>query len=70
MRSHLLCFLFVLLTISVTAQPIGLVPIEKINPEILNNHWKAQWITHPTESVLDYGVFHFRKSFELASVPK
>ena len=70
MRSHLLGFLFVLLTFSGTAQPTGLVPIEKINPEILNNHWKAQWITHPTESVLDYGVFHFRKSFELVSVPK
>ncbi|HEX7584857.1 MAG TPA: alpha-L-rhamnosidase N-terminal domain-containing protein [Prolixibacteraceae bacterium] len=70
MRSHLLGFLFVLLTFSGTAQPTGLVPIEKINPEILNNHWKAQWITHPTESVLDYGVFHFRKSFELAAVPK
>jgi hypothetical protein len=51
------------------AQPTQLVPPEKINPELLNNHWKAQWITHPTESALDYGVFHFRKSFELAAVP-
>lgn len=51
------------------AQPTQLVPPEKINPELLNNHWKAQWITHPTESALDYGVFHFRKSFDLAAVP-
>ena len=40
-----------------------------INPEILGNHWRASWITHPTESVLDYGVFHFRKSFDLKTVP-
>ncbi|MEN8156832.1 MAG: alpha-L-rhamnosidase N-terminal domain-containing protein, partial [Bacteroidota bacterium] len=35
----------------------------------LKHTWKAQWITHPTESTLDYGVFLFRKSFELSSVP-
>ncbi len=27
--------------------------------------WDAWWITHPTASRLDYGVFHFRKSFEM-----
>ena len=41
----------------------------KINPELLNNHWNAFWITHPSESVLDYGVFHFRKSFEVKKTP-
>lgn len=70
MRSLLSGILFILVAFTVNAQLIGLVPIEKINPEILTNHWKAQWITHPTESTLDYGVFHFRKSFELASVPE
>jgi len=70
MRSQLLGILLLFMAFSVTAQPSGLVSAEKINPEILTSHWKAQWITHPTESVLDYGVFHFRKSFELASIPK
>jgi hypothetical protein len=51
------------------AQTPSQVPLQKINPALLTNHWKAQWITHPSESVLDYGVFHFRKSFELATVP-
>jgi alpha-L-rhamnosidase len=69
MRTYLLGFLHLMLTFSVIAQSTQLVPFEKINPEILTNHWKAQWITHPTESVLNYGVFHFRKSFYLASVP-
>ncbi len=35
----------------------------------LKHAWKAQWITHPSESTLDYGVFHFRKNFDLNEVP-
>ena len=69
MRTHLFGILLVILSLSGKAQSAQLIPIEKINPEILTNHWKAQWITHPTESALDYGVFHFRKSFELAIIP-
>jgi len=69
MRSSLIVFLLLLLTFTAAAQN-QLIPTKKIDPEILTNHWKAQWITHPTESALDYGVFHFRKSFELAAVPK
>jgi hypothetical protein len=35
----------------------------------LKHAWTAQWITHPEASTLDYGVFHFRNSFELDHVP-
>jgi len=70
MKSSIILLFFIWFTLSVHAQPQSLVPVEKINPELLTNHWKAQWITHPTESALDYGIFHFRKSFELVSVPK
>jgi alpha-L-rhamnosidase len=69
MRSNLVGILLLFLAFPTAAQPIQLVPAEKINPELLTNHWQAQWITHPTESALEYGVFHFRKSFELATVP-
>jgi len=62
--------LFLLVTVFPATSQTQLISAKKINPEILNNHWKAQWITHPTESTLDYGVFHFRKSFELTAVPK
>ncbi|MBA4409908.1 MAG: alpha-L-rhamnosidase [Odoribacter sp.] len=62
--------LLICLAFSGSTQSKALVTFEKINPELLTNHWKAQWITHPTESALDYGVFHFRKSFEVATVPK
>jgi len=69
MKSLLSGILLILMAFTAKAQSTELVPIEKINPEILTNHWKAQWIAHPSESALDYGVFHFRKSFELATVP-
>lgn len=61
---------FIWVALTIHAQSKELVTSEKINPELLTNHWTAQWITHPTESALDYGVFHFRKNFELAIVPK
>ena len=32
--------------------------------------WEAQWVTHPTASVLDYGVFLFRNQFSLDQVPE
>ena len=35
----------------------------------LKHAWKAQWITHPTESTLDFGVFLFRKTFSLNKLP-
>jgi hypothetical protein len=32
--------------------------------------WEASWITHPTASVNDYGVFGFRNTFVLDEVPE
>lgn len=32
--------------------------------------WRAQWITHPTASTLDFGSFLFRRVFELDAIPK
>jgi len=37
---------------------------------MLKHTWAAQWITHPTASTLDYGVFLFRRSFDLKSKPQ
>jgi hypothetical protein len=69
MKLLLTIVLIILTGVLAKAQPVELVSPEKINPELLTNHWKAQWITHPTESALDYGVFQFRKSFDLTTVP-
>ena len=45
------------------------VPKEKINPALLNNHWNAMWIKPANGQVLDYGVFHFRKNFNISKLP-
>jgi len=44
-------------------------PTPPINPDLLRKGWPASWITHPTASPNDYGVFHFRKAFNLAETP-
>ncbi len=36
----------------------------------LKHAWTAQWITHPYESTLDYGVFLFRRNFDLKIIPE
>ena len=35
--------------------------------DLMKYTWKGQWITHPTESTLDYGVFLFRHVFNIES---
>jgi hypothetical protein len=40
-----------------------------INSDLLKKGWPASWIAHPTASPNDYGVFHFRKSFDLGEKP-
>lgn len=69
MRSRLTAILlFICMTL--LGQPASQVSSEKVNPWLLSNFWKAKWITHPTESLLDYGVFHFRKEFDVNTPPK
>ncbi len=42
----------------------------EINPNLLNETWDARWIMHPTASNTEYGVFHFRQSVQLDSIPE
>jgi hypothetical protein len=44
-------------------------PNPRINPELLTKGWSARWIAVPDTSPFDYGVYHFRRTFELASRP-
>jgi alpha-L-rhamnosidase len=70
MRTKTVFLLILILSVNLSAQTFHQAAFEKINPLILNNFWKARWITHPTEPVLGYGVFHFRKTFDLKEQPK
>ena len=40
-----------------------------IHPDLLTKVWTAQWVAMPDAPPFDYGVYHFRRTFELASVP-
>ncbi len=42
---------------------------QTINPQLLTNNWEAHWLSVPGQPNRDYGVYHFRKSFELAQKP-
>jgi len=42
----------------------------KINPDLLTRIWSARWITVPGESAFDFGVYHFRRTFELQAKPE
>ena len=41
-----------------------------INPRFLREYWDADWITHPSANLKEYVVYHFRKSFDLATKPE
>lgn len=41
-----------------------------INTDLLTDYWEAQWISHPTSSTVDFGVYHFRKTFSVDGVPE
>jgi alpha-L-rhamnosidase len=69
MHPRISVLLIILLCINLSAQTTQQVTKEKIDPSLINNHWRAQWITHPSESLVDYGVFHFRKSFNIKELP-
>ncbi len=40
-----------------------------VNPDLREGRWSARWISVPGAAANDFGVYHFRKNFELAAVP-
>jgi len=40
------------------------------NPELYTQYWPASWISLSNEKIKCYGIYHFRKSFEIQSVPE
>lgn len=42
---------------------------QNINPEILKKNWDAYWIHVPNQPNQEFGVYHFRKPFDLAEKP-
>jgi len=69
MRSITGIIVILLITANMSAQDLQQVRLEKINPNLITGRWRAQWIAHPTASVVDYGVYNFRKKFDLKEKP-
>jgi len=65
----LLSFLFVLFSLSAQIRLKGYHE-SLINPDLFEGRWKARWISVPDEPENIYGVYHFRKTFELNQIPK
>lgn len=61
-------FLVLLLGAALTLPAGAQTP--EINPALLDGVWPATWISHPTASRTAFGVFHFRRTFELAEPPE
>ncbi len=61
---------FLLLSLVLTLFPaLGQSGNPSINPALLTKSWRAHWIAPPGVSLTDYGVYHFRRSIDLPSVP-
>ena len=58
-----MCFLILSTSFSFSAN------LPDINPHLLKDKWPARWITYPDGPFMDYGVFHFRRSFTLSEIP-
>lgn len=60
--------LFFLLALAGALRAQEMPLAETISSDFMRHSWRAFWITHPTASGFDYGVFHFRRTFELDSL--
>ena len=61
--AQLLFSLIVSLSVKAQQTPV-------VNPALLNNYWPASWISCPNAPQRDYGIYHFRKSFDLTVKPQ
>src|SRR5574344_27955 len=64
-------FIFCLLAAAPLSAQIHLPAYQQtlINPALLEGYWSAHWIGVPSANLRDYGVYHFRKTIQLETVP-
>lgn len=65
-------YLFAILWCAAFCHAAGNKSIGEVAPDalLLTGKWDANWISCPEVSLYDYGVYHFRKSFELEGKPE
>ena len=62
-KNFLLFLILFLVKPSLNAQDIT------ISSDLMNGHWNAHWINCPNVSPRVYGIYHFRKTFDLGQKP-
>ena len=62
-----LLYVFILLT---SYQVFCQTEFSNINPRFKREYWDAYWISPPNANLKEYGVYHFRKVFDLPSKPE
>src|SRR4029434_9514004 len=45
------------------------VATQSVNPKLLNSRWAASWIRHKGAPPRSFGVYLFRRTFDLAAAP-
>lgn len=65
---YILYFILFILPVSLFSQERKI--LVNTDWEHIRHTWNASWITHPTASVFDYGVFHFRNTFTVQDTGK
>lgn len=68
LNQALTLLLFISFCVGVEARTYPPPPI-KINPELLTKAWSARWIAVPKVSPVEYGIYHFRRTFDLGDRP-
>jgi hypothetical protein len=61
---------YIILAVVLSLIPSSLSTSQTTGNDLVSHLWKAWWITHPEGPQREFGVFHFRKSFTLGSVPQ
>ncbi len=49
---------------------LRLISLSAANPELLTRAWSAHWISVPGTPPFEYGVYHFRRTFDLTTAPR
>jgi alpha-L-rhamnosidase len=60
----------IVLVVALSLIPCSISTSQTTGENLVNHLWKAWWITHPDGPQREFGVFHFRKTFTLESVPQ
>ena len=62
------CYFFALF--SFLQLPAQQLPPEATDARLPDGFWEAVWISHPTASKTDWGIFHFRRTVSLPAAPE